>query len=154
LTAPTTPIIVGDTTSYTLTVTNANNIIPSSTNSGSLVVLFPAEVSIQSTLCTAQTTSATLTCLASTSTQSVTVTSSAELPRNTAITIQLVNNVKNPSTGATSSSFTFNTYFGSARIDTSTSLTVKADTFNDILNAASARDVVTVNTAFKLTISF
>lgn len=82
------------------------------------------------------------------------MTSSSDLPKATTITITLVNNVKNPPTGATSSTFSFNTYYGTAQIDTSTSLTIKPDTFNAILNPLSSRDVVTVNTAFKLTLSF
>ncbi|CDW89223.1 UNKNOWN [Stylonychia lemnae] len=154
LTAPTTPIIVGDITSYTLTVTNPTNKIPSTTDSGRLEVIFPSQVVIQSTTCSAQTTTITLTCVASISTQTVTVTSATELSKGQTITIQLINNVQNPKTGATSSAFTFNTYFGSARIDTSTSLTIKPDTFNEIKNTASSRDVVTVNTGIKLTISF
>ena len=46
LTSPTTPIIVGDINSYTFTVANPTNKIPSTTDSGSLVISFPAEVVI------------------------------------------------------------------------------------------------------------
>jgi len=61
-------------------------------------------------------------------------------------------------TGAQSQVFQIDSYESSSgntyQIDTSSTLTVKPNTFNDLLNLSSKRDVVTINTAFKLTIGF
>lgn len=77
----------------------------------------PPEIQIMSNTCSAQSTSITLTCTV-TSTSYITVTSPSTLPVNSAITVSLPNNVRNPQTGATSSSFTIESfYLGTNSID-------------------------------------
>lgn len=53
LNPPASPIVVGDTQSYTFTITSANNKLPSSTNLGSLVIQFPSQIVIQTATCSA-----------------------------------------------------------------------------------------------------
>lgn len=154
LTAPTTPITVGATTSYTLSITNTYNKIPASTSNGYLTIVLPSELTLSSTSCTAQTSSLTLTCSAVTSTRTITVISSADIAKGSTITVNLPNNVKNPPTGAPSSTFAINSYVSTYQIDSLSTLTVTADTFNDIVSPTSARSDATVNTPITMTISF
>ena len=67
----------------------------------------------------------------------------------------LPDNVRNPQTGAQSQPFIINTFFmDTFQVDTSSTLRVRADTFNDILNANSNRDAERVNLNIKLTLTF
>lgn len=116
LLAPTSPIIVGDSTAYTIQMTNQNNKLPKSSDGGSLVVTLPSELKLLSTTCSAQFGSTTLTCSASTSTQKVTVTSSSELARNSVFSVTMAS-VRNAQTGAPSSAFTLATFYGTFAID-------------------------------------
>ena len=62
-TNPTTaPVKVGATASYTLSVTNTHNLIPSAANSGKLEVTFPSEIRLLTTACSATYSSVTLAC--------------------------------------------------------------------------------------------
>ena len=63
-------------------------------------------------------------------------------------------NVKNPSTGKTSGVFKIDSYVNTYYIDSLSTLTVTPDTFNDIINPTATRNVVSVNTAFKLSLTF
>lgn len=84
----------------------------------------------------------------------MTVTSPSDLAKNTAITVNLVNNVRNPQTGAVSSAFTIKTLYSTGEIDQSTSVTVTPNTYNNIINYSSIRDVETVNSQVILTMAF
>jgi hypothetical protein len=50
---PTSSIVVGAVTSYKLLILNTFNIVPSSTNGGSLVVTIPSDLTLLSNVCTA-----------------------------------------------------------------------------------------------------
>jgi hypothetical protein len=121
---------------------NSINKLPAASNGGKLTIQMPSDVKLLSDICQAQTSTLTLTCVAkSDASQLITVTSLQELPKGTTITVTLPGNVRNPQTGAQSQPFIINTYFMDIfQVDTSSALRVRADTFNDILNANSNRD--------------
>jgi hypothetical protein len=89
-----------------------------------------------------------------TAAQTVTVTSPSDLAKNTVITVSLVNNVRNPQTGAISNPFIIKTLYSTGEIDQNTAITVTPDTYNSILSEVSTRDIATVGDPVVLTIEF
>ena len=88
LTSPSSPIVVGALSTYIFSLTNPNNYIPA--NGGSLVIVFPSAITIQSgATCTGTANGNTLTCSVNTALTTLTVTTSVDIPASSIHTISI-----------------------------------------------------------------